>query len=157
MPAAPEQRTRFDILLVEDNPPDVFLLQSTCPDVFQHHAVHVINNGEDALEFVDQRGRYVTAPRPHLIILDLNIPRVDGLDVLRRIKTDSRVRAIPVLVFTTARAGEIIANAYAAGANAVLAKPENLEGYDEVCNALEQFWLKLVLPYSNARAADGDR
>jgi CheY-like chemotaxis protein len=139
---------------VEDNPPDVFLLQSTCPDVFEHHAVHVINNGEDALNFIDRRGQYITAPRPHLIILDLNIPRVDGTEVLRRIKSDPNVRAIPVLVFTTARVGDIISKAYAAGANAVLAKPENLEGYDEVCNALEQFWLKLVLPYSNAKAAE---
>lgn len=152
MQAKAEQQRRLDILVVEDNPPDVVLLQSTCPDIFSLHAVHVVNDGEAALNFMEQRGPFVTAPRPHLIILDINIPRVDGIEVLTALKANPALRSIPVIVFTTARAGDLIARAYARGANAVMSKPDNLDGYEEICKALDQYWLRMVLPPNLERA-----
>ena len=154
MQAKAEAQRRFDILLVEDNPPDVVLLQSTCPDVFSDHAVHVVNDGEAALNFLEQRGTFLTAPRPHLVILDVNIPRVDGIEVLTALKANPALRSIPVIVFTTARAGEIVARAYAKGANAVMTKPDNLEGYEDICKALEQYWLRMVIPAGAERSAE---
>ena len=152
MQAKAEQQRRLDILVVEYNHPDVVLLQSTCPDVFTTHSVHVVNDGEAALGFLEQRGSFTTAPRPHLVILDIHIPRVDGIEVLTSLKANPALRSIPVIVFTTVRGGDLVTRAYARGANAVMAKPDSLDGYEEICKALEQYWLRMVLPPGTDRA-----
>ena len=132
------------ILLVEDNPGDVRLTQ----EAFEHGRIdndlYVVSDGTDALEFLYQRGEYADVPRPDLILLDLSLPRMDGEEVLARLKSDDSLRQIPVIVLTSSRAEEDIVRSYDRHANAYLTKPVDPDEFIETVRAFEKFWFSVV-------------
>jgi CheY-like chemotaxis protein len=138
----------IDILLVEDDPGDVLMTR----EAFEHHkirnALHVAADGVEALEFLNREGRFREAPRPGLILLDLNLPRKDGREVLGEIKQDPRLRTIPVVVLTTSEAEEDILRSYDLHANAYVTKPVDFEKFVEVVRKIDDFWVTVVqLPH----------
>ena len=138
----------IDILLVEDDPGDVLMTR----EAFEHHkirnALHVARDGVEALEFLKRKGRFGQAPRPDLILLDLNLPRKDGREVLGEIKQDPDLRTIPVVVLTTSEADEDIVRSYDLHANAYVTKPVDFEKFVEVVRKIDDFWVTVVkLPH----------
>jgi CheY-like chemotaxis protein len=138
----------IDILLVEDDPGDVLMTR----EAFEHHkirnALHVATDGVEALEFLHREGRFREAPRPGLILLDLNLPRKGGREVLGEIKQDPRLRTIPVVVLTTSEAEEDILRSYDLHANAYVTKPVDFEKFVEVVRKIDEFWVTVVqLPH----------
>jgi chemotaxis family two-component system response regulator Rcp1 len=133
-----------DILLVEDNPGDVRLTQEAFDEARINNDLHVVNDGEAALQFVEQRESYADAPRPDLILLDLNLPKVDGLDVLEHVKSEESLRRIPVVVLTSSEAEEDIVESYEQHTNAYLTKPIDPGEFVDVIRSFEEFWLTLV-------------
>ena len=139
----------LEILLVEDNSGDIRLTQEAFKEVNITNQLHVTKDGNDALDFIYQRGEYTDAVRPDIILLDLNLPRKNGDEVLTEIKTDSEVKQIPVVVLTTSAADEDILNSYKLHANAHLSKPVDPDEFIDLIRSFENFWLKLVkLPAS---------
>ena len=137
-----------DVLLVEDDPGDVLMTQ----EAFEHHKIrnhlHVVNDGEQAMQFLRQLGEYADAPRPGLILLDLNLPRRDGLEVLAELKTDPELRVIPVVILTTSQADEDILRSYALHANAYVSKPVDFERFMDVIRQIDNFFVTVVeLPH----------
>lgn len=136
MPANPE----VNVLLVEDDPGDIVMTQ----EAFEHHKIgnplHVVNDGAQALEFLRRTGPYTGAPRPGLIMLDLNLPKVDGREVLVEIKNDADLRTIPVVVLTTSQAQEDILRSYQSHANAYVAKPVDFLKYIDVIGQIDAFF-----------------
>ena len=130
-----------EILLVEDSPSDAAM---TVHALGTYHRVHVVGDGEAALAFLHRNGRYTAAPRPDLILLDLNLPRVDGRDVLARIKTDERLRGIPVVILTTSSTATDILRAYHLGANCYVSKPLGLDDFLRAISGIENLWLNPV-------------
>jgi CheY-like chemotaxis protein len=134
----------IDILLVEDNPGDVRLtLEALREDKLQNN-LHVARDGIEALAFLHQEGTYADAPRPDLILLDLNLPKKDGREVLEEIKTDERFKRIPVVILTTSQAEEDILKTYELHANCYIAKPVNLDQFIKIVRSIEEFWLTIV-------------
>ncbi|UOZ07278.1 MULTISPECIES: response regulator [unclassified Amycolatopsis] len=138
----------IDILLVEDDPGDVLMTQ----EAFEHHkirnALHVASDGVEALRFLHREGPFADAPRPGLILLDLNLPRKDGREVLGEIKQDPALRTIPVVVLTTSEAEEDILRSYDLHANAYVTKPVDFEKFVEVVRQIDDFWVTVVqLPH----------
>ncbi|MEA5358018.1 response regulator [Amycolatopsis sp., V23-08] len=138
----------IDILLVEDDPGDVLMTQ----EAFEHHkirnALHVVSDGVEALQFLRREGRFADAPRPGLILLDLNLPRKDGREVLGEIKQDPALRSIPVVVLTTSEAEEDILRSYDLHCNAYVTKPVDFEKFVEVVRQIDDFWVTVVqLPH----------
>jgi len=134
----------IEILLVEDNPGDARLtLEALREATVSNRLSHVID-GVEALAFLRQEGDYATAPKPDLILLDLNLPRKDGREVLAEVKSDPRFKRIPIVVLTTSQAAEDIANAYHLAANCYVTKPVDLPQFLIVVKAIEDFWLTLV-------------
>lgn len=133
-----------DILLVEDNPGDVRLTREAFEEARINNDLHDVNDGEAALDFLHQRGDHADAPRPNLILLDLNLPKVDGLDVLEEVKSDDDLRTIPVVVLTSSEAEEDVVQSYEQHTNAYLTKPIDPSKFAEVIRSFEQFWLTLV-------------
>jgi CheY-like chemotaxis protein len=134
----------IEILLVEDNPGDARLAreafaQSTVPNNM-HHA----RDGEQAIAFLRRQGQWKDAPTPDLVLLDLNLPRRDGREVLEDIKNDPILRQIPVVVLTSSQAQEDVLRSYRLHANCFITKPGNLEELIQVAQGIEQFWFKLV-------------
>ena len=133
-----------DVLLVEDDPGDVLMTR----EAFEHHGIrnqlHVVNDGEQALRFLRRTGEYVGAPRPGLILLDLNLPRQDGLEVLAELKQDPGLRVIPVVILTTSQADEDILRSYALHANAFVTKPVDFEQFIDAIRQIDDFFLTLV-------------
>jgi len=141
----PETATRpIDILLVEDNPGDVRLTMELLKEAKVRNTVSVVGNGEDALAFLRRRGKYADAPHPDLILLDLNIPRKDGREVLAEIKQDPVLKRIPVVILTTSKAEEDVLKSYNLYANCYVAKPVGLEQFATVVKSIEEFWLAIV-------------
>jgi CheY-like chemotaxis protein len=134
----------IDILLVEDDEGDVLMTR----EAFEHHKIrnrlHVVNDGEKALHFLRQIGDYTDAPRPGLILLDLNLPRKDGREVLEEIKSDESLRSIPVVVLTTSQAEEDILRSYNLYANAYVAKPVDFERFIDVIRQIDDFFVSVV-------------
>ena len=134
----------IDILLVEDDPGDVLMTR----EAFEHHkirnALHVVSDGVEALEFLNREGCFGEAPRPGLILLDLNLPRKDGRELLGEIKRDPGLRTIPVVVLTTSEAEEDILRSYELHANAYVAKPVDFEKFVEVVRKIDEFWVTVV-------------
>ncbi|MHC3438434.1 response regulator [Natrialbaceae archaeon A-gly3] len=132
------------ILLVEDNPGDVRLTK----EAFEHGRIendlHVVTDGSEALEFLNQHGEYDDAPRPDLILLDLNLPRMNGDEVLDELKDDPDLRPIPVIVLTSSKAEEDIARSYELHANAYLTKPVDPDEFIDTVRAFEEFWFSVV-------------
>ena len=134
----------IEILLVEDSPTDVLMTKTAFESAKLIYHVEVVEDGEQALAFLRHEGLYANASRPALILLDLNLPRKDGWDVLMEIKADDRLKLIPVVVLTTSRAEEEILKAYGLHANCYITKPIDFGGFVEVVRAVERFWLSVV-------------
>jgi CheY-like chemotaxis protein len=146
-PPGPEQRTGsdlVDVLLVEDDPGDVLMTK----EAFEHYEIrgrlHVVSDGEQALYFLRKSGDYTDVPTPGLILLDLNLPRRNGLEVLAELKADSRLLAIPVIVLTTSQAEEDIVRSYSLHANAYISKPVDFDKFIAVIGQIDDFFLGLV-------------
>ena len=148
-----ERRFRpVDILLVEDSPADVRLTREALKEAKVLNELHVVQDGMAALAFLRRQGQYAGRPRPDLILLDLNLPKKDGREVLAEIKQDEDFRRIPVVVLTTSRAEEDVLRTYELHANAYVTKPVDLAQFLNVVRSLEEFWLAVVtLPPKNIR------
>ena len=133
-----------DILLVEDNEGDVRLLQEAFKDGKLMATIHVVRDGMDAVAFLWRTGCYADAPRPDLILLDLNLPKKDGRQVLAEVKASPQLKSIPVIVLTTSSAEEDILKSYRAYANGYLTKPVDLGQFMDVVRSLGNFWLTRV-------------
>jgi CheY-like chemotaxis protein len=138
-----------DVLLVEDDPGDVLMTK----EAFEHYRIrnnlYVVGDGEQAMEFLRKTGDYAEMPTPGLILLDLNLPRRNGLEVLAELKSDSELLSIPVVVLTTSQAQEDILRSYSLHANAYISKPVDFEKFVGVIGQIDEFFLTLVkLPYS---------
>jgi CheY-like chemotaxis protein len=132
------------ILLVEDNPGDVRLTREALKEAKFRNKVQVVGDGVEALAYLRQEGQYSGAMRPHLIMLDLNLPRMDGREVLAAIKKDADLRRIPVVVLSSSEAETDIARAYELHANAYVTKPVDIEHFLQVVKAIEEFWVEIV-------------
>jgi CheY-like chemotaxis protein len=144
------QNLKFvEILLIEDNPGDARLTQEALNDGKIKNNLHIAYDGVEATDFLFRRNEYQNAPRPDLIILDLNLPKKNGLEVLAEIKADPGLKSIPVIVLTVSKAEEDIVRSYNLHANCFLIKPLDLNQFFEVVRSIEDFWLSLVkLPRS---------
>lgn len=134
----------IEILLVEDNPGDVVLTREALRDDKINITLRVVADGEEAMNYLYRRGPYTRALRPDLILLDLNLPKKDGREVLAEIKNDLALRKIPVVILTTSQADEDILKAYALNANCYVQKPIDLEQFIKVVRSIESFWFTVV-------------
>jgi CheY-like chemotaxis protein len=133
-----------EILLVEDNPGDVGLTRETLKDSKLLNHMSVVDDGVEAMAFLRLEGKYAKATRPDLILLDLNLPKKDGREVLTEIKTDEQLRRIPVVILTTSSAEQDILEMYDLHANCFITKPVNLDQFTAVVKAIEEFWFTIV-------------
>jgi two-component system response regulator len=146
--SVPEQVQSIEVLLVEDDPGDVVLIQEAFADNKVRNRLHTVSDGVDALRFLRREGEFAGAPRPDLILLDLNLPRKDGREVLAEIKADPILKTIPVVVLTTSRAEQDVLTSYQLQANCYITKPVDLEQFITVVRSIEDFWLTIVtLPH----------
>jgi CheY-like chemotaxis protein len=140
----PEPIKVIDVLLVEDDPGDVLMTQ----EAFEHYKIrnklHVVSDGEQAVQFLRREGEYADAVRPDLILLDLNLPRVDGREVLAQVKGDDQLRSIPVVVLTTSEAEEDILRSYHLHANAYVTKPVDFDRFLDVVRKIDEFFVTVV-------------
>src|SRR5256885_5847442 len=134
----------IDILLVEDNPGDVRLTEEALKEGKVLNTLSVARDGVEALSFLRKGGEYVDAPRPDLILLDLNLPKKDGREVLAEIKADESLKRIPVVVLTTSQAEQDIIKSYNLYANCYITKPVDLDQFITVLQSIEDFWLTIV-------------
>ena len=134
----------IEILLVEDNPSDVRLVQEGLKDGKLRNSLNVVGDGEDALAFLRNEGEYQDAPHPDLILLDLNLPRVDGREILTQIKSCPELKRIPVVVLTTSKSEEDILRSYELQANCYITKPVDLDQFITIVQSIEEFWLTIV-------------
>ncbi|MGI8742200.1 MAG: response regulator [Bryobacteraceae bacterium] len=132
------------ILIVEDNQADIYLIRASLSMGKIPKYLSVVTDGEEALNFLTRAGQHHNAPRPDLILLDLNLPKMDGREVLERIKEDRDLRQIPVLVLSTSRSDRDVRSAYEHHANCYLTKPSELDEYLDVVHAIESYWLQCV-------------
>jgi CheY-like chemotaxis protein len=132
------------ILLVEDNPGDVRLTREALKEGKIRNVLYDVNDGVEALAFLRQTGQYANAVRPDLILLDLNLPKKSGLEVLAEIKADRDLKRIPVVVLTTSQAEQDVLRSYNLHANAYVAKPVDLDQFIVVVKSIEDFWLEIV-------------
>jgi chemotaxis family two-component system response regulator Rcp1 len=143
-----EQSAPIDILLVEDNPGDVRLTQEALKEGKILNNLYMARDGVEAISFLRREGEYKDAVRPDLILLDLNLPKKDGREVLTEIKKDEALRRIPVVVLTTSRAEEDIIKTYDCHANCYITKPVDFDQFISVIKSIEDFWLSVVkLPH----------
>ncbi|MGD0124541.1 MAG: response regulator [Terriglobia bacterium] len=141
----------IEILLVEDSPSDVLLTREALARFRLLNTIHVVDNGEDGIAFLHREGRYSQAPRPDLVLLDLNLPRKDGREVLREIKTDDRLRLIPVVILTSSKAEEDVVKSYDLHANCYISKPVEFDKFAEAMRYIGEFWFSVVtLPSSKS-------
>jgi two-component system, chemotaxis family, response regulator Rcp1 len=137
----------IDVLLVEDSPGDARLTQETLREANQLIHLHVVADGVEAMAFLRREERHAHAPRPDLILLDLNLPRMDGREVLALIKDDGSLKTIPTVILTTSAAQADITKSYELQANCYLTKPVQLEAFESVVKSINDFWLtKVQLP-----------
>ena len=134
----------IELLLVEDSEPDVRLTIEALREAKVKNRLWVAEDGVEAMEFLRQQNRHADAPRPDLILLDLNLPRKDGREVLREIKADESLRRIPVVILTTSRSEEDVLRAYDLHANCYITKPVDFSRFMEVVKSIEDFWLTVV-------------
>ena len=133
-----------EILLVEDNPGDARLAQEAIRDAQSRNHLNWVIDGVEALTFLRREGRHRQAPRPDLILLDLNLPRKDGRELLAEIKKDEEFRRIPVIVLTTSEAEEDISRAYRLRANCYITKPPQLDELVRIIRSIEEFWFRVA-------------
>jgi CheY-like chemotaxis protein len=139
------QPTRpIEVLLVEDDPGDVLMTREAFQDYKVANQLHVVQDGADAMAFLRGEGDYAGAPRPDLVLLDLNLPRMDGREVLQAIKSDPELAMIPVVVLTTSEAEEDVLRSYSLHANAYVTKPVDFERFIEVVRKIDDFFVTVV-------------
>lgn len=134
----------IEVLLVEDNPGDVRLTKEALREGKVENHIHVVPDGVEALAYLRQEREYADATRPDLILLDLNLPRMDGRDVLREVKGDPNLRNIPIVVLTSSQAEQDIVRAYDLHANCYVTKPVDLDQFITVVQSIESFWFAVV-------------
>ena len=139
-----ENNQPIDILLVEDNPGDERLTREALKEGKVYSNLHWAKDGVEAMAFLRREGRYAEAPRPEMILLDLNLPRKDGREVLQEIKADDNLKRIPVVVLTTSKAEEDVLRSYNLHANCFITKPVDLEKFIVVVKSIDSFWLTVV-------------
>jgi chemotaxis family two-component system response regulator Rcp1 len=137
-------RDTLDILLVEDNPGDVRLTREVLAKGKLRNRLSVASDGVEAIDYLRQRGHFDRARRPHLVLLDLNLPRKDGREVLAEIKSDPALKVIPVVVLTTSAADEDVLKSYSLQANCYITKPVELGHFTRVIRNIQSFWLTTV-------------
>lgn len=140
----PKDAEPVQILLVEDNPGDVLLTREALAEAKVANDLNVVRDGEDAMRFLRRQGDHVDAPRPDLVLLDLNLPRKDGREVLEEIKLDPELRRIPVIVLTTSAAEQDILQTYDLYANSYVTKPLDVDEFLAAVRSIEGFWLEVV-------------
>ncbi|HXN17112.1 MAG TPA: response regulator [Candidatus Binatus sp.] len=141
------ESSHLDILLVEDSPGDVRLTKEVFRDTNIDIHLHVASDGVEAMAFLRREGEHVSAPRPDLILLDLNLPKMDGRVVLANIKADANLKSIPTVILTTSESEVDIARSYRLQANCYLSKPVQLEAFENLVKSINDFWLtKVKLP-----------
>jgi CheY-like chemotaxis protein len=140
-PSNDDAGTAIEVLLVEDSPGDVRLTQEAFRHANRAIKLHVVSDGVEAVAFLGQKGTYADSPRPDLILLDLNLPRMDGREVLARIKADGNLKCIPTVILTTSDAEADIATSYQLQANCYLSKPVQLDAFDSLVRSINDFWL----------------
>lgn len=133
-----------EILLVEDNIADIRLTREVLKDSKVRNNLHSVMDGVEALSFLNQKGRYENVPRPDLILLDLNLPKKDGREVLQEIKNDPELKRIPVVILTTSKAEQDILKSYNLHANCYITKPVDLDQFIIVVKSIEEFWFTIV-------------
>jgi chemotaxis family two-component system response regulator Rcp1 len=133
-----------EILLVEDNPGDHRLTKEALHEGKVYNNLHWVQDGVEAIEFLKRRGKYAQSPRPDIILLDLNLPKKDGREVLSEIKGDESLRSIPVVILTTSQAEEDVLRSYDLHANCYVTKPVDLEKFIVVVQSIDRFWLNVV-------------
>jgi CheY-like chemotaxis protein len=154
--SVPELVKPVEILLVEDNPGDVRLTVEALKEGKFLNRLTVVKDGVEALTLLRWQGRYANAPRPHLILLDLNLPKKDGREVLAEIKADDNLKRIPVVILTTSQAEQDILKSYSLHANCYITKPVDLDQFIAVVKSIEDFWLGIVmLPVNGKPVSDG--
>jgi CheY-like chemotaxis protein len=134
----------IEILLVEDNPGDVLLTQEAFSESKVLNNMHAVSDGVEALDFLYKRGAYEEAVRPDIILMDLNLPRMDGRQVIKQIKADETLKHIPVIVLTTSSAEEDVLKSYDLHANAYVTKPNDLDKFMDVVRTINDFWFSIV-------------
>ena len=142
----------IEVLLVEDSPGDVRLTQEAFRDANRSIHLHVVSDGVEAMNFLRREGAHVDAPRPDLILLDLNLPKMDGREVLAQIKEDASLKTIPTVILTTSEAEVDIVKSYQLHANCYLSKPVQLDAFESLVKSINDFWLtKVKLPQQRQR------
>lgn len=136
--------TPIELLLVEDNEDDVILTTAAFRKGKVRNNLHVSPDGVEALAFLRQEGKYASAPRPDIILLDLNLPRMDGHELLKIIKADPKLSAIPVIILTTSKAEADVLKSYKLQSNCFVSKPVIMEDFEKVIRSLEDFWFLIV-------------
>ena len=140
----------IEVLLVEDSPGDVRLTREAFKDAKVHINLHVASDGAEAMAFLGREGEYSNAPRPDLILLDLNLPKKDGREVLAELKESPALKCIPVVILTTSASEADIQGSYQRHANCYITKPVDLEGFLKVVKSIDDFWLSVVkLPHES--------
>jgi two-component system response regulator len=140
----PEQSRRVEILLVEDSPADVTLTREALQESKLINNLHVVTNGVDAIAFLKKTGDYAGKPRPDLILLDLNLPRKNGREVLAEIKADTSLSAIPVVIMTVSQDERDIVESYRLHANCYIRKPVKFDEFIKIVQSIESFWFSIV-------------
>ncbi|SCL28135.1 Response regulator receiver domain-containing protein [Micromonospora rhizosphaerae] len=133
------------ILVVDDDPGDVLMIEEALEDSDVEKVIDVVNDGQEAMEFLRRRGRHTAARRPDMILLDLNMPRMDGRQVLGEVKQDEDLRTIPIVVLTTSNADTDIVGSYTLQANAYVTKPIDLDDFNNVVRRIDEFFGRVVV------------
>ena len=139
-----ELSKNIEILLVEDNPADIRLAQEAFKDAKVHNILYTVGDGVEAMAFLRREGKYAKVGRPDLILLDLNLPKKDGREVLAEIKNDEHLKLIPVVILTVSKDEEDILKTYNLHANCYITKPIDFEQFMRVVKGIEEFWLTIV-------------
>jgi len=139
----------LEVLLVEDNPGDIRLIVETLKEGRKDYNINVVKDGEEAVNYLLKRENYKTAVKPDIILLDLKLPRKDGIEVLKEIKGDDSLKSIPVIVLTSSNSAEDIANAYKNHANCYITKPIDLDKFVVTIQSIEDFWFTIIKTSKN--------
>ena len=145
----------IEILLVEDSPADVLITREAFSEFKLANPLHVVEDGVEALAFLHQEGKYASALRPDLILLDLNLPRMNGREVLAQIKTDPQLQNIPVVILTTSHAEKDVLQAYEQHANCYIVKPVGFDNFVEAMRSIRHFWFSIVTLPSEVNDGQG--
>jgi len=138
-----EALPKFPILLVEDNPDDIVITKRAFAKGRILNILYVVQNGEDAIDFLRKEGKFKDAPTPTLVLLDLNMPKVTGFDVLEQIKGDKQLKSIPIVVLTSSERDKDIEEAYKRGCNSYIVKPVNFENFIKTVVEIKEYWLSI--------------